>query len=394
MPSKPSSETEESPIHFEPKDVPPPLPGQKGEVGVRSLERHACPNCGGKAIWNPSIQKLECPYCATTFERDSQTDDDDIIEHDLLQTLAELGATPKDWDEPETRLVKCSNCHATLRRNRNDVAQNCDFCGAPELLDYEDIDAVIRPESILPAKVDKNSAAERLKLWLGKRWLAPNDLKKRSLIDRLHGVYIPYWTFDANAHCPWTAQSGTYYYVTRTYTDSNGKTRTRQERRTRWRPASGTVNTAFDDVTISGSRSVENKLQREIEPYPTGELTPYETRYVSGWHVEQYQVDLPQAAQLGKSQMHQMLREMCADQIPGDTYRNLQINPQYSDQTFKHILVPIWIVAYQYRSKTYQSVVNGFTGKVASTYPKSIWKITFLVLLAILIIGSIIYLNR
>ena len=145
---------------------------------------------------------------------------------------------------------------------------------------------------------------------------------------------------------------------------------------------------------MPGSSSVDASLLRKIEPFPTHELTPYDTHYISGWHVEQYQVELSKAAQLGQNRMRDMLREMCANQVPGDTYRNLRISPNFDQRTFKHILAPIWIVAYQYRSKNYQSVVNGYTAKVAATYPKSAWKIAGLVLLAIILIATIFHFTR
>ena len=80
------------------------------------------------------------------------------------------------------------------------------------------------------------------------------------------------------------------------------------------------------------------------------------------------------------------LRRMCAAQIPGDTYRNLQISPVFSGQTFKHILAPIWLLSYVYASKPYQVVVNGYTGRMAGEYPKSFWKIALLVLLALIVV--------
>lgn len=82
--------------------------------------------------------------------------------------------------------------------------------------------------------------------------------------------------------------------------------------------------------------------------------------------------------------MVRKLRKMCAGRVPGDTYRNLVIHPTFSKQTFKHILVPTWLLSYLFRSKTHQVVVNGYTGKMAGQYPKSPWKIAFLVLLAII----------
>jgi uncharacterized protein YecT (DUF1311 family) len=208
----------------------------------------------------------------------------------------------------------------------------------------------------------------------------------------MHGVYIPYWTFDAQAHCPWEAEAGHYYYTTQTYRDNQGKTRTRQVRHVRWVPASGVVDHFFDDEPVPGTNGVSHALLREIEPFPTTELVPYDTAYLSGFVVEHYQVVLFDAAQRSEEAMKNQLCSMCIAQIPGDTHRNLEIRPAFSARTFKHILVPVWLLSYQYRTKTYQVVVNGHDGRMAGQYPKSPWKVAALVLVIIiaLVLGLVL----
>jgi Zn-dependent membrane protease YugP len=96
--------------------------------------------------------------------------------------------------------------------------------------------------------------------------------------------------------------------------------------------------------------------------------------------VEQYQIDLPAAAQAGQARMEKKLYQLCSKEVPGDTQRNLQVSSQYSAQTFKHILVPVWVLAYTYGAKSYQIVVNGYTGAIGGKHPLSWIKITLLVL--------------
>lgn len=381
----PSGEVDASPVVVEKKRVPPPLPDIRGAAAeVRSLERHVCPECGGKGEWDPGKRKLVCPYCGTVFDRVAPPPPpDSILEHDLDAMLSKLGDAASSV-RTAVRKVQCTHCHAVLTREAANVGQSCDFCGSPEMLDYEEIEAPIRPESLLPAIVSKEKAYHSLKTFLGSKWFAPGDLKKRNMVDRIHGIYLPYWTFDSAAECPWTAESGTYYYVTVTDRDSQGRTITRQERRTRWRPASGHVSTWFDDVLINGSQGLDSKILSRLEPFPTKDLVPYETRYVSGWDVEQYQIPLHQAARNGFGVMEAMLREMCGREVPGDTYRNLQIRPQYSAKTFKHILCPIWILAYQYRGKTYRGATNAVTGNTYAHFPISPWKVALVVVLIII----------
>jgi hypothetical protein len=385
-------EQDAPPIELPKKRMPPPLPGDRGVAAeVRSLERHVCPECGGKGEWNPAKKELVCPYCGTHFPHVGPPPlPDAVVEHDLDEALARLGEKAVAVDA-SSRRVQCNNCHAVIVRAAGTVAQHCDFCGSPELLDYQEIDSPILPESLLPAAISKEQAYHALKRFLSERWFAPNDLKRRNLIDRIHRVYLPYWTFDSSAECPWTADSGTYYYVTVSDRDANGNTITRQERRIRWRPASGHVSTWFDDIVVSGSRGLDTDLLQRLEPFPTKDLVPYETRYVSGWQVEHYQVPLLDAARQGFGTMEGILREMCAREVPGDTYRNLRIQPSFSDRTFKHILVPIWLLAYQYRGKTWQGAVNAVTGTAHARFPLSAWKIAFVTLLVVALVLLVLW---
>ena len=129
---------------------------------------------------------------------------------------------------------------------------------------------------------------------------------------------------------------------------------------------------------------------RQVEPFPTKEVVPYDTVYVSGWQVEHYSVTLSDGAKQGMDLMHSALRSKAGSEVPGDTYKNLSIYPEYSRETFKHVLVPVWVLLYQYRGKIFQSVVNGYTGETAGEYPKSGWKIFFAVLLGLIVIGVIL----
>ena len=124
------------------------------------------------------------------------------------------------------------------------------------------------------------------------------------------------------------------------------------------------------------------------EPFPsTSELVPYNAGFLSGWVVERYQIDLVTAAKMSRDRMDREMQALCAAQVPGDTHRNLDVEDDYSGQTFKHILVPIWLVSYHYGTQNYQVVINGYTGRIAGKYPKSWVKILFAVLTALTACG-------
>lgn len=356
---------------------------------ITALQKYPCAACGAQAEWNPSKQALVCPFCGTVtpFAVDAATGA--IQELDLAAALRDLPEDGRGW-MAERRTVQCQSCKAVMVFDPDRVGQNCEFCGSPALVDYTEIKAPIRPQSLLPFKVGEDRVRESMRAWYASKWLAPNAFRRRALVDRVHGLYIPYWTFDAQAVCPWEADAGYYYYTTETVR-RNGRTETRQVRHVRWEPASGQVEHFFDDEPVPGTQGIRTSLLKAIEPFPTGELVPYSTAYLSGFVVEHYQVVLFDAAERSRAQMTEVLRQMCSAQVPGDTQRNLQIHPVFSQQTFKHILVPVWMLTYTYGARSYQLVVNGYTGRMAGDYPKSPWKIALLVLVGILILLLVLY---
>jgi hypothetical protein len=360
---------------------------------IAALDKHACAACGAQAEWNPSKQLLVCPFCGTSTPFTIDKESGAMVENDLAQALRDLPDEARGW-LAEKRTVQCQSCKAVSVFDPERVGQNCQFCGSPSLVDYKEIKAPIRPQGVLPFKVSESQVREQIRKWYASKWLAPGKLKTRALVDQVRGVYIPYWTFDAKAVCPWEAEAGHYYYTTETYRDNQGRTQTRQVQHVRWEPASGLVEHFFDDEPVPGTHGVSSILLRQVEPFATPELVPYDTAFLSGFIVEHYQVVLVEAAQASQDAMTDKLRQMCAAQIPGDTYRNLEIHPTFSAQTFKHILVPVWLLSYLYGTRLFQVVVNGYSGRMAGQYPKSPWKIAFLVLLAIIAFFIFILLSQ
>jgi hypothetical protein len=299
-----------------------------------------------------------------------------------------------DKNLQERRSVQCQSCKAIMVYEAARVGQNCEFCGSPALVAYEAIKAAIRPEGVLPFRIDRNRVREDIHRWWRSKWLAPGRLAKAALVDTVKSLYIPYWTFDASAHCPWDADAGYYYYVDVEGRDSKGNRIVRKERRVRWEAASGEIDHTFDDELVPGTTGVAHDLLRQVEPFPTGEIVPYDTAFLSGHIVEQYQVGLTDAAGDSEAQMRATLEALCAQQVPGDTYRNLVIRPVFSARTFKHLLVPIWLLVYVFGSRSFQVVVNGYTGKVAGRYPYSPWKIFFLIVLALIVLMFFVLANN
>jgi Zn finger protein HypA/HybF involved in hydrogenase expression len=360
-------------------DFREPDPATVGTDAIAiAREKFPCAACGGEAHWHPEKHALICPYCGTESLAELLTRGGEtvIVEHDLAAALRSIPDSARGW-RAEKISVRCQSCRAISVFDATKISRRCEFCGSTALVPYEQVKDAFRPESLLPLKVPETRARDLLRQWYGRQWLAPNAFARHAMTDTVGGVYVPYWTFDARVHARWRAESGRYYYVHR-----NG----RRVRQVRWSPVSGELSHVFDDDLVAASLGVHPGLLKQVEPFPTASLVPYDPGYLSGWTVERYQIDLVAASTRSRAQMDAVLREMCARQIPGDTYRNLVVTPTYTNQTFKHILAPIWLLTYVYRGRSYQAVVNGVTGVVAGERPWSWIKITLLALLALAVL--------
>ena len=358
-----------------------------------SQHKFPCPACGASAEWNPAKRALVCPACATVSPMEVSPQGAVIQEHDLVTALRNLPDQARGW-QSERRTVKCRSCQAISVFAPEKVAQKCEFCGSPSLLPYDDIKPPIRPESVLPFAVSTTEVRDALRKWYSSRWFAPNLLKKSAMTDTLKGIYLPYWTFDAQTHADWTAESGTHYYESENFQDANGRMQTRQIQRTRWQSAAGSLENFFDDELEPATKGVHAALLRQVEPFPTAQLVPYDAGYLSGWTVELYQIDLITAAEQSRTSMDAKLRQLCGAAVPGDTHRNLQVQAHYSGQTFKHILVPVWLISYVYHGKSYQVLANGVTGQLAGEHPLSWLKIAAAVVCVMLVLGLLLLMSN
>jgi Zn finger protein HypA/HybF involved in hydrogenase expression len=353
---------------------------------LTAIQKFSCPACGAEAVWTPSKRALVCPYCGTESAAELKADGSLVMEQDLMSALQSLGPDQRGWQAAK-KTVRCQSCQAVSVFDPTRVAQRCDFCGSPSLLDVEDSGSPVKPMGLMPFQVAEAKVREDIRRWYGSHFWAPGNLGNKAMTDRLHGIYLPYWTFDAKADCPWEAEAGYYYYVK----GRDGKS----ERRTRWESASGRVEHFFDDLLVPASKGVHAKLLEEVSPFPTtAELKPYDAGYLSGWVVEQYQIDLAAAAKDSRGRMMNALEAMCSAQVPGDTQRGLQIAPVFDHTTFKHVLLPVWLLTYQYGAKTFQVAVNGHTGKVAGEYPISWVKVMVAVVLGLIALAVIISLGE
>jgi DNA-directed RNA polymerase subunit RPC12/RpoP len=368
-----------------------PSMGDFTEATKAVNEELACVNCGAVMKFKPGTPHLACPYCGTENEIAQPAVPEGIKEIDLEDFLQNHF---KEEEHLEVATVKCDSCGASTTLDPNISSDQCPFCASTLVIKTGTVSSIHKPQYVLPFGITDQDARQRFARWLKGLWFAPSDLKHYAdRADRLNGMYLPYWTFDCHTDTNYTGQRGEDYYVTESYSaEENGKTvtRTRQVQKTRWYPASGNVQNAFDDLLIEASQSLPGNLLRSLEPWDLPKLLPYDDKFLSGFRTETYAKDVKHGYQEAKQRMEPIIRETICRDIGGDRQTILYTSTAYNNPTFKHILLPVWVSAFPYQNKIYRFVVNARTGEVQGQRPYSALKIALAVITGLIIIILII----
>ncbi len=348
-----------------------------------------CPQCGGGLEFSPGATAQKCQYCE--HEIVIPQSEAEIKELDFHEYLSSAAAHEEMQD---VTVVTCKSCAASITLDPNITSDECPYCASTLVVVGGSVKE-LKPKSLLPFKVTKDAGLDAYKKWIKSLWFAPNKLKQfAKLNNKLAGIYIPYWTYDANTTTWYTGQRGEDYYVTQHYTTTvNGKTvsRTRQVRKTRWYHVSGVVWDNFDDILVLASKSLPKKHADNLEPWDLHNLEPYNDAFLSGFRTESYQVDLETGMDEAKTVMDDKIRQSVERDIGGDHQRIDSTRSQYDNVKFKHILLPIWLSAYRFNDKVFRFLVNGRTGEVQGERPYSWLKITLTVLAVIAVIAAVSY---
>lgn len=344
--------------------------------------RFPCDACGADLRFNPDAGQLVCDHCGNTKPLEVARAPA-LREIDIRKGLAGGGLAEME----ETRVSQCPSCAAQVEFDPDIHAAECPFCATPVVTDTG-AHRHIKPAGVLPFALQEEAARDAMIDWLGGLWFAPNGLQAYARKGRkLTGVYVPYWTIDADTRTEYRGQRGTVYYETVTVVHQ-GKRQQRRVAKVRWTPVSGRVARFFDDVLVLASRSLPKRFTDALAPWDLSRLTPYAPEFLAGFRAEAYTVELDEGLEEAKARMDQVIARDIRFDIGGDRQQISHANTQLSNTTFKHILLPVWLAAYKYRGKSYRFVVNGQTGRVQGERPYSVWKIAFAVLLGAAALGA------
>ncbi|MFC1410156.1 hypothetical protein ACEZCY_12895 [Streptacidiphilus sp. N1-12] len=348
----------------------------------------SCESCGAKVEFAAGTAALGCPYCG--HQQSIAAVPRQVREHAFAE-LAQLPAKPMAVPGG-VRTFVCPGCRAVTESDA--LSDRCQFCATALVADASLTERVV-PEAVVPFELDRNAARDALRKWTSSRWFAPSSLKKVSEAETFKGTYLPHWTYDTNTRSDYRGERGEHYYETETYTetvDGQTQTRTRQVQKTRWWPASGTVQRFFDDVLVAGTTTVAEKQLDKLTPWPLEQAVPYQEEYLAGFQTLRYDVEPEPGLETAKQRMASVIEQDCRQDIGGDEQRVHRIETDYLDITFKLLLLPVWFLTYLHAGKPLQVMVNARTGEVIGERPYSAAKIAAAVLAALAVIAVVVVL--
>ena len=348
------------------------------------IDAFACPQCSAAQTFDPGTSRLVCDHCGNAVQ--IVLENNAIPTHDLFGKTAITSLRASEISTG-TREVVCKECgaHAIVTRR----AERCAFCDAPMVVEVDSGDASIPPGGVLPFIVDGKAAAQKFAGWLSGRWFAPSDLTARSRRDRMDGVYLPFWTFDAASTTQYDGQRGRVHTSTETYTDSSGKEQTRTVETVDWTSVSGTVNDVSDNVLVAGSPTLPSKLVDKLAPWELPKLRAFDARFLAGFSAERYKVQPADGFTAAYPIIEAHIKARICSDIGGDRQKIDNMKVDWNAVGFRHLLLPVWLSSFRYNEKVFHVTVNAATGEVAGERPWSVTKIMMLIVVIAAVIAVI-----
>jgi ribosomal protein S27AE len=328
-------------------------------------ESFICPRCGGRMAFEIEAERLTCEYCG--YVENAQIGEPLAPSEEQVLDFIMPTARGHRWAEASQRLT-CERCGAQQFLPPGHKTAECSYCGSNQLVASAEQAELIEPQAIAFMQVDQQQADKLARRWLGGGFFAPDNLLRLSHSLLLRPAYYSCWIFDGTVELRWTCEVA----------DGSGNSK-------RWIASSGAETRFFDDVLVSGVKAILEKELEDAGPFNLEELIDFTPSSLAGWPAILYDRSLSDASLVAREEVVQRLRPQMYSLVEaGREKRNLKIGGgSWSGITFKHVLLPLWVGAYNYQGKSYRLLVNGQSGKVAGEKPRDNLKmvLSFLTLL-------------
>ena len=333
---------------------------------MSDINEYKCPSCGGAIEFDSHSQKMKCPYCDTEFDLETLKKYDEQLSREAEQKddISDWQTDPgKQWQEGETdgmNVYTCKSCGGEIVSDENTGATSCPYCGNPVIL-TERFRGALRPDMVIPFKLDKKAAKEAYYKHIKGRPLLPKVFRRENHIDEIKGIYVPFWLFDADV----AADARYKATKVRTWSDSDY-----DYTETSYYSVDRSGNMSFVSVPVDGSSRMPDDLMESIEPYKVADAVEFQTAYLSGYLADKYDVDAQQSTDRARERMKESAQDVLRDTVKG--YASVipeNTNVRISGGDAKYALYPVWILNTTWRGKKYICAMNGQTGRMTGDLP-------------------------
>lgn len=318
-----------------------PAPAAPTSPQPAQARRFVCTNCGGKMGFSPDGNSLTCAYCGHRQSVIAALDQGAAIEE---QDFTVALATAKGHSTPvATQSLKCQGCGASFVLPPQTLSAACPYCASPYVVEQTETRALIPPEGVIPFAVTQDQAQRAVLGWYrsqGFRVLSVNALPT--------GVYLPVWTFDVGGEITWHCLV---------------------EENEQWVPREGSELVYEKDLPVAASHTLSTTLTESIDEFSLDHLAPFDPQYLADWPAETYQISVSDASLVARTRILAKMQPQVQADIT-ESFKELQLSAlRLVIESYKLILVPLWIARYRYDKVWYTVTVNGQNGNVRGEKP-------------------------
>ncbi|MBQ4054918.1 MAG: hypothetical protein IJD17_04325 [Clostridia bacterium] len=337
---------------------------------MTQLQEYKCPCCGGAIEFDPTVQKMKCPYCDCEFEMESLAAYDADINNQRADEMNWNTASSNGWADGEEEGLNtyvCNSCGGEIVGDENTAATSCPYCDNPVVLKGR-LSGALKPDLVIPFRIDKKAAKEALKNHYKGKTLLPKVFKDENHIDEIKGVYVPFWLFDADT------EADVRYKATKTrvWSDSNYNYTA-----TSFYAVSRGGGIGFENVPVDGSTKMPDDLMESVEPFNIADAVDFQTAYLAGYLADKYDVGSEES--IGRA--NERIKKSTEDAFLSTVVGYDSVIPEYSSVRFsdgksRYALYPVWLLNTTWKGNKYTFAINGQTGKIVGNLPldKSAYK--------------------
>ena len=336
---------------------------------MAELFEYKCPNCGGSVEFDSQTQKMKCPYCDSEFDVEALKNMDSRLDEEQPDEFVWENAEGTQWDageEEKMSIFVCKSCGGEIVCDETTAATSCPYCDNPVVMSGR-LSGTLKPEFVIPFKLDKNQAMQALKEYVHKKKFAPKLFKSTNKLEEIKGIYVPFWLFDSDA------DAAVSYRATRTTSWSDKNYRyTKTDHYDVFRKG----NMSFENIPVDGSSKMADDLMESIEPFNFGEAVDFQTAYLSGYLADKYDVGMQESIDRANVRVKSSCEDTLRNTVHGyETVSVSNSSVHISNGSAKYALYPVWLIHTKYKNEQLTFAMNGQSGKIVGNIPVSMPKL-------------------